>query len=369
VLVDHTQHGAGDDDRPQTRLWLRGPAEWPDEGIGRRPARRHAPSLPPPRTRPFPALAPRVHAATGGPDREPAKPAQPPGGTTGASDTPWLRPVPPADERHEAVTEPRARRYRAARARAAWRVLTPLAVLAALVVLLTSGRDAAPTAPVAGPAVAPGVTDAGSEPAGGAFGALVGADGTIDPFALDAALRQAVAGSLDTFWSRTLPAVYGKPYDKVADVVGYGPGGGTLMCGDRRLTAPARNAVYCAVSDRIAYDRGFMLELVAVAGRTAPAFALAHEWGHAIEHRLGARLTGVENELAADCLAGAWAASPEGKRAVGDRRAAHEAIAMLADPMPSDPSTPGMHGTKFQRTTAFDGGYAGGPLACLARSD
>ena len=79
--------------------------------------------------------------------------------------------------------------------------------------------------------------------------------------------------------------------------------------GERRTSYPEieDNAFYCPDEDFIAFDDELLFpRLDDDFGRYTVAMVLAHEWGHAIQARLGSSLPGVITELQADCFAGSW---------------------------------------------------------------
>jgi predicted metalloprotease len=124
---------------------------------------------------------------------------------------------------------------------------------------------------------------------------IVGA--TDDP--VDALARNALA-DLQTFWSSTFPDVFGQQFQPVSggyysvDPDNVDPReypGGVVGCGARPLEAE-NNAFYCQApgtphSDAITYDRAFLAELAGDFGRFIPALVMAHEFGHAVQARVG----------------------------------------------------------------------------------
>ena len=92
---------------------------------------------------------------------------------------------------------------------------------------------------------------------------------------------------------------------------------------------------------------------------------LAHEWGHAVQARVGFETyQTVYLEQQADCFAGAWArTSPRATRrlAVGDDLdTALAGLLQLSDPSGVDGSQDGAHGNGFDRVGAFQDGVEGG---------
>jgi predicted metalloprotease len=107
-------------------------------------------------------------------------------------------------------------------------------------------------------------------------------------------------------------------------------------------------------------------------GDSLPAVVLAHEFGHAVQARVGSAAGGrsIHDETQADCFAGAWTAW------VNDGEARHVAIderdldgvlrgyLLLRDPVGSDPDNSQAHGSYFDRVSAFSEGHDGGVASC-----
>lgn len=140
-------------------------------------------------------------------------------------------------------------------------------------------------------------------------------------------------------------------------------------------------ALYCRGADFVAVDAGdagLLGRLVAEHGPMTIAVVIAHEFGHAIQDRIGAldrRLATVVTEQQADCLAGAWL----GRTATGGStslrtgadavRAGLIALINVRDPLGIATTTPGGHGTAFDRVGAFQDGFSGGADACAPLLD
>ncbi|MCO7219066.1 neutral zinc metallopeptidase [Klenkia sp. PcliD-1-E] len=201
----------------------------------------------------------------------------------------------------------------------------------------------------------------------------------------DVTARNALA-DLNDFWAQQFPDVYGEDFPQLTG--GYfsvDPGdvdesaypGGEIGCG----AAPEeveQNAFYCppdvgtSNEDSISYDRAFLQELADEYGRFLPALIMAHEFGHAVQGRVGypANDTSINTETQADCFAGAWT------RWVADGNAAHETIrapeldgllagySIVRDPPGTSPDDNQAHGSYFDRVSAIQDGYDGGAAAC-----
>jgi predicted metalloprotease len=132
-----------------------------------------------------------------------------------------------------------------------------------------------------------------------------------------------------------------------------------------------RNAFYCPQSDFIAWDdEALFPELEKKYGTFLLAIVIAHEWGHAIQHRSDSRLYGVEAEQQADCFAGSWTShlsdaggkladlrDKELDRALGGFIEIRDYVGMTSQDL-------GAHGSAFDRIRAFQEGYEGGASAC-----
>jgi predicted metalloprotease len=175
---------------------------------------------------------------------------------------------------------------------------------------------------------------------------------------------------IDDYWSAVLPTVYGRAYRPLAGFHPYRAQQGDYgpTCGGN---PPDRsrvdNAFYCVPDDYIAWDENFMAPVYAKQGDAAAAIVFAHEWGHAMQARLALRHhLGIDKELSADCLAGAWL-SGMGRRGVlkeGDLDEAASLIYSIGDRPGTNWRDPSAHGTPRQRVAALQVGTEGGPTAC-----
>ena len=135
------------------------------------------------------------------------------------------------------------------------------------------------------------------------------------------------------------------------------------------------NAFYCPDGDFIAWDAEQLIpQLQDAFGQLLVGVVMAHEYGHAVQTRLGdTRQATVVLEQQADCYAGAWLADVQGghSRAFKKPTAAQidntvAGILMLRD----QPGTPalaeGAHGNAFDRVRALQEGVQQGARKCAS---
>jgi predicted metalloprotease len=198
---------------------------------------------------------------------------------------------------------------------------------------------------------------------------------------VDVLARNALA-DLEVFWADQLPEVFGIPFEPLAG--GYfsvDPGNVDPSQYPRGIGCGAdpreleNNAFYCVAadapnSDSISYDRRFLAELGADYGRFIPALVMAHEFGHAVQARVGFPPASIVAETQADCLAGAWT------RWVAEGEAEHSVLRtpeldellrgylLLRDPVGTSSAEESAHGSYFDRVSAFQEGFDSGAEAC-----
>jgi predicted metalloprotease len=206
---------------------------------------------------------------------------------------------------------------------------------------------------------------------------IVGAvEGSVDDLSRDA------LADLEEYWSGAFPEVFGTDFQPLAggyfsvdpnDVdPGEYPNG--VGCGAAPLEV-ASNAFYCQApntrhSDSITYDRAFLEELADGYGQFLPALVMAHEFGHAVQARVGSPPSSIATETQADCHAGAWSAW------VAEGNAEHSRLSeadldellrgyfLLRDPVGTSTGQQSAHGSYFDRVSAFQEGFDSGPDAC-----
>jgi len=182
---------------------------------------------------------------------------------------------------------------------------------------------------------------------------------------------------IQSYWSTTMPDVYGRKYAEIPDsrIYPYSASNPPPACGGRGHTPyeeVAGNAFYCDQGDFIAYDAQKLIpQLRQQFGDFAVGLVLAHEWGHAIQTRVHfSSRASVYVELQADCFAGAWAkhvADGDGtslRLSEDDLDHALAGFLELRDPSGVDGGDAGAHGNAFDRVGAFQDGIEGGARAC-----
>jgi predicted metalloprotease len=191
------------------------------------------------------------------------------------------------------------------------------------------------------------------------------------------ATSEVVTGSLhdiERYWSSTYPTIsQGAPFVPVKG--GYHPytqADPPPACGgEAGVYQP--NAFYCPDGDFIAWDAEQLIpELQSEFGPLLAGVVLAHEYGHAIQTRLGqTNQPTVVLEQQADCFAGAWLA---------DAMAGHSTaftgitpaqldstvagLLLLRDQPGTSATANGAHGNAFDRIRALQDGVQKGATTC-----
>ncbi|RCW45192.1 putative metalloprotease [Halopolyspora algeriensis] len=194
-------------------------------------------------------------------------------------------------------------------------------------------------------------------------------------------LAATVVTDVQTYWSRAFPEHFGSPWRDI-------DGGFFSVDTTAENSAPPPctaevadlegNAFYCASVDAIAWDRAALLPvLVEHYGQAAVLTVLAHEMGHAVHRRhdpaSGDADTSTRSALTeaiADCYAGTytrWVVDGHSAR-LHVRKAqldgAMRALTSFRAPAGTAQSDADPHGTAFDRVSAFQDGYRGGPEVC-----
>jgi len=193
----------------------------------------------------------------------------------------------------------------------------------------------------------------------------------------DDQIATAAIADVQGYWGEMLPANFGKQFEPVKSLMSYDARSATQKTACGKLNGRV-NASYCQGDDSVAWDRGVLLPMLRERfGPMSVVTVLAHEFGHAIQFRLGP-LAGVSRstpslvlEQQADCFAGGyfrWVA--EGKSKYYQVSTAEgldkimAAMFMIRDQAGSSASDEQAHGTAFDRTYAFQAGFEKGPKEC-----
>ncbi|WP_433383979.1 neutral zinc metallopeptidase [Actinoplanes sp. CA-142083] len=179
---------------------------------------------------------------------------------------------------------------------------------------------------------------------------------------------------VERYWQGQYPKISGGK--KFQPVTGgfhpYTENSTPLECGGQSAGYQP-NAFYCPDGDYIAWDaQNLIPQLQEDYGPLLLGVVMAHEYGHAIQARLGTTdQQTVVLEQQADCFAGAWLADVQAGRSTAFKKPTAEqlddtvaGILMLRD----QPGTPavaeGAHGNAFDRIRAFQEGVQQGPAKC-----
>ncbi|MCD0451072.1 neutral zinc metallopeptidase [Actinocorallia sp. API 0066] len=170
---------------------------------------------------------------------------------------------------------------------------------------------------------------------------------------------------VNTYWSTHWSEFFTGTYTAPRVLGAYnGSDPNRFTCGGE--PALEMNAYFCIPEDYVAWDFNLMRDGYAE-GDAWIYLVIAHEWGHAIQHRLDTSLVSAASELQADCLAGAvlYGATKDGTLLweAGDTAEISAGLTKLGDETPwTDPSS---HGDAIERVSAFGKGRTGGVLGCL----
>ncbi|MCZ0731246.1 neutral zinc metallopeptidase [Mycolicibacterium iranicum] len=184
---------------------------------------------------------------------------------------------------------------------------------------------------------------------------------------------------VEQFWSSAYPKTFqDNEFQPVESLVSYDSTSryGPEVCGTDQYDNP--NAMYCLLSDTMAWDRGFLVPTgQEYFGDVSIAALIAHEYGHVVQTK--SRLTNlltdtIVKEQQADCFAGAysrWVAdgnSPRFELSTGDglNRILAAVITLRDDVLTPDDegAIEGGHGTALDRVSAFQMGFIDGALKC-----
>ncbi|OLR91479.1 neutral zinc metallopeptidase [Actinokineospora bangkokensis] len=179
------------------------------------------------------------------------------------------------------------------------------------------------------------------------------------------------------YWSEKMPADFdGQKFTPIERLVSYDSDGkAEKLCG--QSTKNLVNAFYCSQDDSVAWDRGVLLPMLDKQfGPMSVVAVLAHEMGHAVQFRLGAKsnISQATPTIVKEQQGGFFRWVAEGKAKHFDINAGTGLNHVLAtmffirDPAGLSASKQGAHGLAFDRVFAFQAGFSEGPTRC-ARMD
>jgi predicted metalloprotease len=202
----------------------------------------------------------------------------------------------------------------------------------------------------------------------------------------DRIMKNAIA-DVEAFWRKTYPSVSnGRAFPRLKGHI-YSVDGAKVTpavkrnaCIKQDPSSVVDNAFYCLADDSIAYDRNpthLVAQLAAKYGEFMIAAVIAHEFGHAIQQRLGIFHMSpspptIATETQADCAAGSFIAAVQQQQAphfhlsgVGLDRTLLGYL-QVRDPPPVSLSQIS-HGNGFDRLSAMSDGISKGAGTCYAR--
>ena len=207
----------------------------------------------------------------------------------------------------------------------------------------------------------------------------------------DTTVKNALSDVL-AFWTAEYPSISGgKSLPKIKG--GFFSVDAAEVVQNGRVTGPAAaegcvakdpkfiidNAAYCTLDDSIIWDRNTNHLVGVLANKFGPllvALAFAHEFGHALQYRLGTfnqNVPEIDTESQADCAAGAFLANIVAGGAAhfratpGQIDQALNGYLQVRDKTPETPADVS-HGNGFDRLSAIDDGLLHGPTFCYSRS-
>jgi predicted metalloprotease len=179
------------------------------------------------------------------------------------------------------------------------------------------------------------------------------------------------AAVVDQYWNTHFAEYFGGSYTPPELLPGssvgvpglYDSSVEQLTCGQKALSP--KNAWYCGAGDFIVADYNFLNNQDV--GDSFIWLVVAHEWGHAVQARLDLPYQAVQDELQADCLAGAALAGATADALIqwdaGDDQELFNTLDAIADETPW--TNPDSHGDTSERVYWYTYGVKNGPNGCL----
>ncbi|MEO6956081.1 MAG: neutral zinc metallopeptidase [Antricoccus sp.] len=190
-------------------------------------------------------------------------------------------------------------------------------------------------------------------------------------------IDQLAANSLDdimSFWKDQFGQDFGKTMKPLA-------GGIYSYTSDQSKQVPcvgnakeaAGNAFYCPSGDLVAYDRDFLGSLAKQYGSFLVTLVFAHEFGHAIQARVGEPSNKtIVVETQADCFAGVFVkqatkGTPHFKITSKELDSVLAGYLLFSDAPGGTSAGSNSHGSGFDRISAFQDGFSGGAKTCTSQ--
>lgn len=191
-------------------------------------------------------------------------------------------------------------------------------------------------------------------------------------------LATAAIADVVSYWSKVFPKKFDEKFQPVGDYISYDPDGRQFEVCQTSTSDVPMNAFYCPPDDAMAWDRAQLLPILNQQfGPMAISTVLAHEYGHAVQSRLGdkagfsSETKSIVAEQQADCFAGnyiRWTAEGDSDYfKLSTSEGLNEVLSALffvRDPPGLSPGDNQSHGTAFDRAYAFQLGFTDGPERC-----
>jgi len=192
---------------------------------------------------------------------------------------------------------------------------------------------------------------------------------------LNSLMKSAIV-DLSGWWSQQMPEIFGTDFQPISGGFWAWTSSGPVPPCAESADDIAGNAFYCSQEDNIAWDaEGLLPNMLEQYGPLAAGVTMAHEWGHAIQARVGMTAATVTLEQQADCYAGSWlshlADDPQADFPLTDATidGALAGLLSVADQPGTSASDPSAHGSAFDRANAFQDGIESGPSQCAGYTD
>lgn len=196
---------------------------------------------------------------------------------------------------------------------------------------------------------------------------------SVSPAQADQVVEKALS-DVERYWQVEYPKLSGgKPFQPIQG--GYHPYTRTSLppaCG-QQPAAYQPNAFYCPAGDFIAWDAQTLIpDLLSGFGPLLVGVVIAHEYGHAIQTRLGlSQQPTIVLEQQADCFAGAWVGDVQAGQSAGFGKITPQeldttlaGLLQLRDQPGTAARSQQAHGNAFDRIRAFQDGVQGGAAPC-----